>query len=110
MKDFAVSKAVFTGLAAALVLTLGASETIAGDPGMATAPAAQAPAQTGPTQSAATPAPAVQPPKKRFGDEVVCKQEEEPGSRLGGKKVCMTRDDWAQQSRDAQDGMYNGRH
>jgi Ni/Co efflux regulator RcnB len=32
-------------------------------------------------------------------NEVVCEKEEETGSRLGAKRVCMTRSQWAEQRR-----------
>ncbi len=33
---------------------------------------------------------------KAKGDEVVCKASEETGTRLGSKRTCFTRDQWAQ--------------
>ena len=103
-----MSKSAVTSFIAGLVLALGASTAFASDPVAASTPATAAPTQTAPAQSPAPQVLAAQAPK-RPGDEVICKREEETGSRLGGKKVCMTKDDWAQQSRDARDGMlYNG--
>ena len=32
-------------------------------------------------------------------NQVVCEKQEETGSRLGGKRVCMTRSQWAEQRR-----------
>jgi hypothetical protein len=34
------------------------------------------------------------------GSEVVCRVLKVTGSRLGGKRTCMTRDQWDQQRRD----------
>jgi len=40
------------------------------------------------------------PAKKK--DPVICKRQEETGSRLGGKSVCMTKSQWDAQRTDAQ--------
>ena len=37
--------------------------------------------------------------KKLDPNQVVCEKQEETGSRLGGKRVCMTRSEWAEQRR-----------
>jgi len=37
--------------------------------------------------------------KARDPNEVVCEKQEVLGSRLGGKKVCKTRAEWAEQRR-----------
>ncbi len=42
-------------------------------------------------------------PPVNSDDQIVCKREDEIGSRLGGNKVCMTRRDWRRQSADAGD-------
>lgn len=42
----------------------------------------------------ATPAEAAKP--ERPGSESVCRQEKSTGSRLGSKRVCPTRGEWAQ--------------
>jgi len=47
------------------------------------------------------PAPAPAPPAKKK-DPVICKRQEETGSRLGGKSVCMTKSQWDAQRTDAQ--------
>lgn len=44
----------------------------------------------------ASPAPATKA-KPRDPNEVVCQQQEETGSRLSGRRVCMTRQQWADQ-------------
>jgi hypothetical protein len=50
------------------------------------------------------PAPAPAPPAKKK-DPVICKHQEETGSRLGGKSVCMTKSQWDEQRADAQRNM-----
>jgi hypothetical protein len=37
------------------------------------------------------------PAKKDGGDKVICREMGETGSRLGAKRVCLTRDQWRQQ-------------
>jgi hypothetical protein len=60
----------------------------------ATPPATPASAQPKPTQTA----------KNRFDpNQVICKQEEDIGTRLGGHKTCMTRAEWAHQAQNAHD-------
>jgi hypothetical protein len=84
---------------AALFVVMGASSALAADDqpapasGAATAAAAAAPA---------TPA-APAKPKVDPEDQVICKTEPEPGSRLGGTRTCMKRRDWEQMSADARD-------
>jgi hypothetical protein len=71
----------------------------------------QAFAQTqGPSTSPSTPA--AQPSKAAhakpaFGspDEVICKHQDIPGSRLGGARVCHTRQEWDEISRIAHDEL-----
>jgi hypothetical protein len=38
-------------------------------------------------------------------NEMVCKRIEETGTRLGGEKVCMTRFEWDEKSREARDQL-----
>ena len=45
-------------------------------------------------QTAQKPAAVVKP--KARGDDMICKASEETGTRLGAKRVCYTRDQWAQ--------------
>lgn len=35
------------------------------------------------------------------GSKMICREVDETGSRLGGKRVCMTRDQWEEQKRAA---------
>ncbi|HEY1606417.1 MAG TPA: hypothetical protein VGF77_12560 [Allosphingosinicella sp.] len=35
------------------------------------------------------------------GSKTICREVEEIGSRLGGKRICMTRDQWEEQRRNA---------
>ena len=37
--------------------------------------------------------------------DIVCFREEETGSRLGGKRVCMTREQYVQRARDASNAL-----
>jgi invasion protein IalB len=67
--------------------------------------AAPAAAQTGPADPAAPPA-ATQ--KMKDPNRIVCEREEEIGSRLGGKKICKTAQEWEQsrqQSRNDVDDL-----
>jgi len=86
------------------ILTAGA---LAGTSFAQTAPAPSlaAPQSTTPIANT-TPAPAAKPMKHGYDpDTVICKWTEEIGTRLGGGKVCMTRAQWDQQTRDSQDGL-----
>lgn len=56
-----------------------------------TSDAQQTQAKTQPTKPAHNP------------DEVICRRQDEPGSRLGGTKVCHTRAEWDEMSRIARD-------
>jgi len=71
------------GLAA--ILLLGAGQAVAATDSTAASP------------QATSPAPAVSPAHTSHLDpsEVVCKREEVSGSRLGGARVCHTRQEWA---------------
>ena len=42
---------------------------------------------------------AVQPSKPSGDDKIVCEREEQIGSRLGARKVCMTVRQWAEKAR-----------
>jgi invasion protein IalB len=67
-----------------------------------TAPAAAQPAPSDP----AAPAPTTQ--KLRDPNRIICEREEEIGSRLGGKKICKTAQEWEQarqQSRNDVDDL-----
>jgi hypothetical protein len=59
------------------------------------------------TQTSSPPATPAGPPTTTKGtapdQQIICKHEEEVGSRLGGKRVCMTKAQWAQQAQDARD-------
>ncbi len=88
----------FVPCALALGLAAGPAlaQTGAGAPAQTTVPATTA---SGPPANAPSSAkPTGADPDK----QVICKHQEELGSRLGGKRVCMTRAQWAQQAQDAQ--------
>lgn len=38
-------------------------------------------------------------PASNAGERVICRKIEEVGTRLGGKRVCMTASQWAEQQR-----------
>jgi len=91
MLNSTVSVRAVSALAVALAL-LGSTA--------ARAQADQSPSATAPSQAAQTKA---TPAKKSHDDEVVCKTATDTGSRLEGRRTCMTRLQWAQQNREAQD-------
>jgi len=39
------------------------------------------------------------------GSKMICREIDETGSRLGGKRVCMTRDQWEEQKRAARSAV-----
>jgi hypothetical protein len=92
-KETTLTRLHLATFAAMLVLSGAGSALAAGDPPTNTPAAA-------PTAAPAAPA---KPPKPNRDDQVVCKSQPEPGSRLGGKTVCMTRREWEQMSDDARD-------
>ncbi len=58
------------------------------------------------TQTSSPPAPAPARPKTGAKDpdqQVICRNQEEIGSRLGGKRICMTKAQWAAQAQGARD-------
>jgi hypothetical protein len=60
------------------------------------------------TQTSSPPAPAPAKPTASGKDpsqQVICRNQEEIGSRLGGKRVCMTKAQWAQQAQDSRDAV-----
>jgi hypothetical protein len=72
-----------TAAAAALLLGASQASASAGDPAATPAPAAPPPTAT----PAAT---------SRFDpNQVICKHQDQTGSRLGGGKICHTRQEWA---------------
>lgn len=73
---------------------------------------APTPPAAGPTAPTAAATPAATPPKAllKHGydpNTVICKWTDEIGTRLGRSKVCLTRAQWEQESRDAQDDIYD---
>lgn len=99
----------------ALVALATASSALADPPVAATIPEPQPVAATIP-EPAARPATTVSPanvngvaPVTNYGaaadTKMICKTETPVGSHLGGHRVCMTKADWEQQSRNAQDFM-----
>ncbi|HEX4741086.1 MAG TPA: hypothetical protein VH353_07140 [Caulobacteraceae bacterium] len=61
-----------------------------------------------PTSSpSAAVAPAGQTKKNDPNQRVICKTQDEVGTRLGGKRICMTKAQWDQQTLDARDSVDN---
>ena len=67
---------------------------------MAAAAAVAGGSPAAPSASSEPPTPASAKPANPM-DKVECRREEETGSRLGAKKICMTRQEWANAARDA---------
>ncbi|WP_019517582.1 hypothetical protein [Sphingomonas sp. Mn802worker] len=49
--------------------------------------------------------PASQPTPAPAEAKLVCKRVQEVGSRLPGKKTCLTKEEWAAQERDGRDAL-----
>jgi hypothetical protein len=95
-----LSKFIVASLASALALTAVSSVLADPDPAPAATPPAQSSAAPA-DQATQMPAPAAQPAPapiaKKKGpspDDVICKPDTETDSRLGGKKICLTREEW----------------
>jgi hypothetical protein len=95
-----LSKNFIANLASAFVLTAAVSAFAAPDtvqtsaaPATAAAPAAPQAAQ--PAAQATTQTASAKPAKKQpLPTDIICKPDSGTGSRLGGEKICMTREDW----------------
>ena len=65
----------------------------------------------GATSAAAQTQPPATPAKKSTADRIICETVEEIGSRLGGKRVCMTQQQWEERRRhDREDFEEDLRH
>ena len=66
---------------------------------------------TFPATPTSSPSAAVAPPgrdkKNDPNQRVICKTQDEIGTRLGGKRICMTKAQWDQQAQDAHDSVDN---
>lgn len=97
---------IFTISLISASLTLGAglpalAQSTNGAPMQATFPST-------PTSSpSAAVSPAGQAKKNDPNQRVICKTQDEVGTRLGGKRICMTKAQWDQQSQDAHDSVDN---
>lgn len=91
-----MTRAVFTALAAALLLPIAGAAFATDTP------------STDLVTSAA-PAHPVKKVKTQSPDDVVCKDVAETGSRLSSHRTCMTRGEWALESQRAHDAMMGGR-
>lgn len=86
------------------MLALAAASAIAS--AEETPPPPSPPDQTTQPAPPAQPAPAMTPAAAKDPmDEMVCRKETLTGSRLGGKRVCLTRREWDQITRDSQDAL-----
>jgi hypothetical protein len=66
-------------------------------------PSTPTPTQTTPPQTVTTsPAPAAEDSDR---DKVICKKVDVPGTRIGGKKVCKTKREWAEIQRENADAV-----
>ncbi|MGH7022917.1 MAG: hypothetical protein ACREEB_04900 [Caulobacteraceae bacterium] len=100
LEMYRVTKLIVASLASILALTAAGSLFAAGDPTAPPAPTAQATVPA--TQS---PAPAPNPKtalaaKKPSPKDVICKPDPGTGSRVGGVKICLTREEWRQREMD----------
>ena len=84
-------------VSAALVATFAASASLAQTQATTTGPAPAVAPAAGQTTKTAT--------NSYDPNEMVCKRIEETGTRLGGEKVCMTRFEWDEKSREARDQL-----
>jgi len=56
-------------------------------------------------QTTVQPQPVQAPTAKSDVDKLICKKQEEIGSRLGAKKVCMTLEQWQARTNDDRDQL-----
>ena len=56
-------------------------------------------------QTTVQPQPVQTPTAKSDVDKLICKKQEEIGSRLGAKKVCMTLEQWQARTNDDRDQL-----
>ncbi|HEY2176944.1 MAG TPA: hypothetical protein VGH15_00050 [Caulobacteraceae bacterium] len=91
-----MSKFIVASLASAFVLTAAGSLFAAGNTTPAPAPTPQAAAAepAAPPTAQLTPAQAAAAAKKKSDTQVICKPDSGTGSRVGGLKICMTREEW----------------
>lgn len=97
---------IFATSIIAASLTLGAglpafAQPTNGAPMQATFPA------TPTSNPSAAVAPAGKDKKNDPNQRVICKTQDEVGTRLGGKRICMTKAQWDRQSQDARDSVDN---
>jgi hypothetical protein len=59
---------------------------------------------------AATPTQAAPAAQTKIADRVICQRVEEIGSRLGGKRVCMTQQQWDEQRRHTREDFEEAQH
>jgi hypothetical protein len=88
-------------VAAVATILLGCSTQPSQPP--ATTPVAQAQAQA--QSRSGDPATATPKTVRKDGTDVICRREAVPNSRLGGNKVCLTREEWEQRETLAADAL-----
>ncbi len=89
------------------VLAAGAAFAAAEPQSQSPAPSNAPPAAAPPSDAAA----ATPKPSKFDPNQVICHREEETGTRLGVKKICHTRQEWADMAATARtqtDQIHNG--
>lgn len=62
---------------------------------------------TVPTTATSSPGVPPQSEAAQKHDPMICKTQDQIGTRLGAKRVCMTKSQWAQQTYDAQQATSN---
>jgi hypothetical protein len=91
-----LSKVLAATLASASLLIAG---SVSAEPDPTPPPAASADAAASAAQAPAptpAPAPAPQAAKKKLPSDIICKPDVGTGTRVGGAKICLTREEWRQ--------------
>jgi invasion protein IalB len=103
-REMLVKRMVLIGATAALAVfavTAQAQPVGGAAPSQLTTPATQG--SSPPVTPAGPPGSTTTTRSTAPDQQVICKHIEEIGTRLGGKRVCMTKAQWAQQAQDARD-------
>jgi hypothetical protein len=99
-----LSRFIVANLATAFVLIAAGSVFAAHDSNTSSPPADQSSASAAPAAQSQAPSTAAAPPtsqpaatqtaKKKSPSDVICKPDAGTGSRVGGVKICLTREQW----------------
>ncbi len=73
--------------------------------GLAAAPALAEDPQPSPPSPTPAEAPRSSTPSRLDPNQVICKRQVDTGSRLGGTKICHTRQEWADMATQSRDSM-----